>query len=496
MRVVALLVHADGAVSAVVHHHADQLLGAITRGGGQLLTVHQEVAVARDVDHPTLGLQQGGAYRGRQAVAHGARTGRQLRAAVVLQARVAAVTVQPTAEVAGPVGVHGAVRQPLLKALDEHGHVQWLYRRGHQVGVVVRARRSGLASPVDLGGRCQGFQRGGGAGHRRLQHQVGRIHPAQFFSAGVDVDQLLGRLRCLQQGVAVGRHLTQAHTQRNDQVGVSHTGGQRGVGADAHVSSVLGVPVVKGVLKPPGTGHGKLPVLGKALQGPRCLGVPARTASQHDGALRLHQQGPQIAQTAWRWPGPHRLDARQNGGGRQGGQHVFGQGQHHRARAPLHGGVEGARHVFGQSVSALNFCHPLGQAQRAGAEHLAVVDFLEGLAVTLVAGHLADEQHHRRAVLERRVHANAGVGGTGPAGHKTHPWAAREFALGLGHEGCTALLAAGDETNPLGVLKKAVQHGQVTFARHTEAGVYALFDQRLNQRMARRPGNNRRGGGA
>jgi hypothetical protein len=65
--------------------------------------------------------------------------------------------------------------------------------------------------------------------------------------------------------------------------------------------------------------------------------------------------------------------------------------------------------------------HPLGHAQRAGAEHLAVVDLLEGLAVALVAGHLADEQHHRRAVLEGRVHADAGIGGAGPRVTKHTP---------------------------------------------------------------------------
>jgi hypothetical protein len=112
------------------------------------------------------------------------------------------------------------------------------------------------------------------------------------------------------------------------------------------------------------------------------------------------------------------LRQHRRGGGR--GQHVLGQHQHHRAGAALHGGVEGAGHVFGQAVGVVHLAHPLGHAQRAGAEHLAVVQFLEGLAVALVAGHLADEQHQRRRILERGVHADAGIGRPRPAGDEAH----------------------------------------------------------------------------
>ena len=45
--IVALLVHADRAVAAVVDHDHQQV-GAVLRRGCQLLAVHQEVAVAGD----------------------------------------------------------------------------------------------------------------------------------------------------------------------------------------------------------------------------------------------------------------------------------------------------------------------------------------------------------------------------------------------------------------------------------------------------------------
>ena len=122
--------------------------------------------------------------------------------------------------------------------------------------------------------------------------------------------------------------------------------------------------------------------------------------------------------------------------------------------------------------------------ERAGAEHLAVVEFLEGLAVALVAGHLADEQDHRRGVLERGVQADAGVGGARAARDEADARPAAELALRLGHERRAAFLAAGDEADALAVLVKAVEHRQVALARHAEDGVDALLDQRFDQRVA------------
>ena len=73
-RVLALLVHADRAVRAVVDDDADELAsaaaGAVRDGGGQLLPGHQEVAVAGDVDDRARRLQQRGRDRRRHAVAH------------------------------------------------------------------------------------------------------------------------------------------------------------------------------------------------------------------------------------------------------------------------------------------------------------------------------------------------------------------------------------------------------------------------------------------
>ena len=132
----------------------------------------------------------------------------------------------------------------------------------------------------------------------------------------------------------------------------------------------------------------------------------------------------------------------------------------------------------------MHLADPLGQAERAGAEHLPVVDLLEGLAVALVARDLADEQDHRRRVLERGVHADRGVGRARAARHEADARPAGELALRLGHEGRAALLPAGDEADALAVLVEAVEHGEEALAGHAEDGVDALRDQRFDEGVA------------
>ena len=166
-----------------------------------------------------------------------------------------------------------------------------------------------------------------------------------------------------------------------------------GIDADADVAGVVRMAVVEQVLEAEGAAHRQLPALGEALQR-----VARRRASQPlppaitNGRSAAASSVAQLAQRAGRRPGERRLDARQHRRRGHARQHVLGQRQHHRPRPALHRGVEGARHVLGQAVGVVHLADPLGEAERAGAEHLPVVDLLEGLAVALVARHLADEE--------------------------------------------------------------------------------------------------------
>ena len=129
----------------------------------------------------------------------------------------------------------------------------------------------------------------------------------------------------------------------------------------------------------------------------------------------------------------------------------------------------------------MHLTHPLGHAERAGAEHLAVVQFLEGLAVALVAGHLADEQHQRRRVLEGGVDPDRRVAGAGSAGDEGHSGLAGELRVGIGHEGRAGLVAVDDQLDHLARVVQRVQDSEVAFPGHAERVVHALDQQLIDE---------------
>ena len=66
--IVALLVHANRAVHAVVEQHDDGF-GTMLHGSRQLLSIHQKVAVARNGEHGAPSQDTGG-DTGRHAISH------------------------------------------------------------------------------------------------------------------------------------------------------------------------------------------------------------------------------------------------------------------------------------------------------------------------------------------------------------------------------------------------------------------------------------------
>jgi len=129
-------------------------------------------------------------------------------------------------------------------------------------------------------------------------------------------------------------------------------------------------------------------------------------------------------------------------------------------------------------------------------EDLPVVDLLEGLAVALAARDLADEQDHRRRVLERRVQADRGVARAGSARHEAQARSTAELALRLGHVARAALLPTGDEADAIAMLVEAIERGEEALAGNAEDGVRALREQRFDEGVtggARRRGRGRCG---
>ena len=154
-------------------------------------------------------------------------------------------------------------------------------------------------------------------------------------------------------------------------------------------------------------------------------------------------------------------------------QNVLGQGDDHRPHPALQGGGEGAFDDLDRAFRALDLGGPFGQA----AEHLAVVDLLEGAAAAVGQGDLADEQDHRRRVLMRRMHPDRGMGRARTAGDHADARLAGQLAVGLGHVGGSGLVAAGDDLNLVAHVGEGVEHGQIAFARHAEDAIDAVHDE-------------------
>jgi hypothetical protein len=139
--------------------------------------------------------------------------------------------------------------------------------------------------------------------------------------------------------------------------------------------------------------------------------------------------------------------------------------------------MEGLADQLGDASGVLDLGHPFGHR----SEHVAVVDFLESLAVGRLARDLADQQNHRRRILEAGMQSDAGVGGARTARDESDAGLAGQLAVGLGHVGGAAFLAADDVADRVALGIERVQRSQVAFARHAEDGVGAMDAELIDQ---------------
>ena len=132
------------------------------------------------------------------------------------------------------------------------------------------------------------------------------------------------------------------------------------------------------------------------------------------------------------------------GGCRVGGDlladDVLGQADDNGAGPAAHRGKHGLGDDFGGALGVVQDHDALG----AGVEPGFDVEFLEGFAVPVGEGDQADEQHHGGGVLPRGVQADMGVGGAGSAGDHGDAGELVHLAVGFGHVGGAALVAAHD----------------------------------------------------
>ena len=160
-------------------------------------------------------------------------------------------------------------------------------------------------------------------------------------------------------------------------------------------------------------------------------------------------------------------------------QHVLGQREDDRAGAAGGGDAPGAGDIFGDPAGVVDPGGPFGDRAEKGRE----VDFLEAFAVLVAAVEVADEQDHRGRILEGDVDSGGGVGGARAAGDEGDAGAAGQLAVGLGHVGDAAFLAA-DHDVDFGRVVKRVEDGEKAFAGNSEEAVAALDPELVDEEAA------------
>ena len=262
-RILALLMHADRAEHAVIDQQHDQRRIVLHRGG-KFLAGHHEVAVTGDRNHHALRMPQlGGDGRGHR-IAHGTRGGCQLG----LVAAMPIEAMNRRGEVAGAVGDDRVLRQHLVHMQHAFGIVQGAgLCPGHPPVGIVGAGRLQPAFPARRQLR-RIAKRQRGQRRRKLTHagrdrQISMKDATELVGAGKDMHQRLHRCGRFNQGIAVGGHLAQSHTDRNQQIALAHALRQFGIDADADFADVVRITIVEGVLVAPGAGHRQPQTMGK-----------------------------------------------------------------------------------------------------------------------------------------------------------------------------------------------------------------------------------------
>ena len=158
-----------------------------------------------------------------------------------------------------------------------------------------------------------------------------------------------------------------------------------------------------------------------------------------------------------------------------------GKADHDRSRPSVRRGVKRARDDLRYARRIVDLRRPFGHR----AEHGAVVEFLERLALAHVARHLADEHDERRRILARDVDAGRRVGGARPAGDEADARTAGRLADRLRHHRGAALLPAHGD-GEIAVVKR-VEHREIALARHAEDVAHAVNAQLIDQNLGGGP---------
>ena len=303
------------------------------------------------------------------------------------------------------------------------------------------------------------------------------VDAAELLGAGMDVHEGHLRRRDIEQRVALARHLAEPAADEHDEIGRLDPREQLRVRPDAEIAGIAGMQRVNemGAAEARRDRHRKL--LGERRDRGAARLRPSAAAENEHRPLRLGDEIGELGHLRGAGRGLDRPRRRRVGDRDPLDQHVLGERDHHRAGTAAGRDMEGARHDLRHPRGIIDLGRPLGH----GAEHGAVIELLERLALAHLARHLADEHDHRRGILLRDVDAGRGVGGARSAGDEADAGAPGHLADRFRHHRCAALVAAyGD--GDVAVVKR-IEHGEIAFARHAEGVPDAVDDQLIDQHL-------------
>ena len=106
-----------------------------------------------------------------------------------------------------------------------------------------------------------------------------------------------------------------------------------------------------------------------------------------------------------------------------------------------------------------------------------------------LARHLTDEQHERRGVLHRRVHAGRGVRRPRAARHHAHAGAAGQLAVGVRGVRGRRFVATRDDAQPVAMGVEPVEERQIALARHAERKLHVVQGELVGKQLPAAPGS-------
>ena len=294
----------------------------------------------------------------------------------------------------------------------------------------------------------------------------------------MDVDELGLRVRNVEQRVALRGHFAHPPADQQHEIGRFHARRHLRIDAGAEIAGVAGMDLRKEMQAAERRHHRNVEPLREAHRRGAGGLRPAAAAKHHDRLLGRPQHLLQLRHVGEAGPGLDHVGGKRVADRDALHQHVFGQRDHHRAGPSVHRDVKRARDDFGDARRVVD----LGRPFHHGAEHGAVVELLERLALAHLARDLTDEHDHRRGILLGDVQAGRAVGRAGAAGHERDARAAGQLAGGLGHHHRPALLAA-DGHGDVAVME-GVERRQIALARHAEDVAHAVDQQLVDQHLA------------